>query len=90
MLRERDILNKNVVKADERTKKQIDLVKRQVCESCALAKAFDRSETGNPSDEHAEGYHPLEAGIAHLCCDELTTTFVPFVLPPAMGQKALF
>lgn len=29
MLRERDILNKNVVKADERTKKQIDLVKRQ-------------------------------------------------------------
>ena len=29
LLRERDILNKNVVKADERTKKQIDLVKRQ-------------------------------------------------------------
>ena len=29
LLRERDILNKNVVKADERTKKQIDMVKRQ-------------------------------------------------------------
>merc|ERR550514_2277707 len=29
LLRERDILNKNVIKTDERTKKQIDLVKRQ-------------------------------------------------------------
>ena len=29
LLRERDILNKSVVKADDRTKKQIDLVKRQ-------------------------------------------------------------
>eukprot|EP00435_Cladocopium_sp_Y103_P045075 s905_g12.t2 len=42
LLRERDILNKNVVKADERTKKQIDLVKRQETQAMNLQKDITR------------------------------------------------
>eukprot|EP00930_Biecheleria_cincta_P088491 TRINITY_DN77735_c0_g1_i1.p1 TRINITY_DN77735_c0_g1~~TRINITY_DN77735_c0_g1_i1.p1 ORF type:complete len:840 (+),score=309.65 TRINITY_DN77735_c0_g1_i1:49-2568(+) len=38
LLRERDILNKNVVKADERTKKQIDMVKRQETQAMNMQK----------------------------------------------------
>merc|ERR1719224_292469 len=42
LLRERDILNKNVIKTDERTKKQIDLVKRQETQQHNLAKDIQR------------------------------------------------
>mmetsp|Transcript_98233 Transcript_98233/g.283447 ORF Transcript_98233/g.283447 Transcript_98233/m.283447 type:complete len:844 (-) Transcript_98233:99-2630(-) len=42
LLRERDILNKSVVKADERTKKQIDLVKRQETQAMNLQKDITR------------------------------------------------
>merc|ERR1719247_2645496 len=42
LLRERDILNKNVIKADERTKKQIDLVKRQETQAMNLSKDIAR------------------------------------------------
>jgi len=42
LLRERDILNKNVIKADERTKKQIDLVKRQETQSMNMQKDIAR------------------------------------------------
>merc|ERR1711904_82698 len=42
LLRERDILNKNVIKADERTKKQIDLVKRQETQAMDLGKDIAR------------------------------------------------
>jgi chromosome segregation ATPase len=42
LLRERDILNKNVIKADERTKKQIDLVKRQETQALNLQKDIAR------------------------------------------------
>merc|ERR1719324_2002783 len=42
LLRERDILNKNVIKADERTKKQIDLVKRQETQALNLSKDIAR------------------------------------------------
>lgn len=42
LLRERDILNKNVVKADERTKKQIDLVKRQETQAMNMQKDIAR------------------------------------------------
>merc|ERR1719478_1050461 len=42
LLRERDILNKNVIKADERTKKQIDLVKRQETQAMNLQKDIAR------------------------------------------------
>jgi len=42
LLRERDILNKNVVKADERTKKQIDLVKRQETQAMNMQKDITR------------------------------------------------
>merc|ERR1719482_2095101 len=38
LLRERDILNKNVIKTDEKTKKQIDLVKRQETQQHNLLK----------------------------------------------------
>merc|ERR1719409_1664607 len=42
LLRERDILNKNVIKTDERTKKQIDLVKRQETQQHNRAKDIQR------------------------------------------------
>eukprot|EP00747_Dinoflagellata_sp_TGD_P162860 gnl/TRDRNA2_/TRDRNA2_180945_c0_seq1.p1 gnl/TRDRNA2_/TRDRNA2_180945_c0~~gnl/TRDRNA2_/TRDRNA2_180945_c0_seq1.p1 ORF type:complete len:877 (+),score=320.21 gnl/TRDRNA2_/TRDRNA2_180945_c0_seq1:83-2632(+) len=42
LLRERDILNKNVIKADERTRKQIDLVKRQETQAMNLQKDIAR------------------------------------------------
>lgn len=42
LLRERDILNKSVVKADERTRDQIDLVKRQETLSMNLSKDIAR------------------------------------------------
>merc|ERR1719191_1569421 len=42
LLRERDILNKNVIKADERSKKQIDLVKRQETQALNLQKDIAR------------------------------------------------
>mmetsp|Transcript_128 Transcript_128/g.329 ORF Transcript_128/g.329 Transcript_128/m.329 type:complete len:852 (-) Transcript_128:130-2685(-) len=42
LLRERDILNKSVVKADEQTKKQIDLVKRQETQAMNLQKDIAR------------------------------------------------
>merc|ERR1719262_703647 len=42
LLRERDILNKNVIKADERTKRQIDLVKRQETQAVNLQKDIAR------------------------------------------------
>merc|ERR1740121_2467558 len=42
LLRERDILNKSVVKADERTKKQIDVVKRQETQKMNLEKDIAR------------------------------------------------
>ncbi|CAJ1410345.1 unnamed protein product [Effrenium voratum] len=42
LLRERDILNKNVVKADERTKKQIDMVKRQETQAMNMQKDITR------------------------------------------------
>lgn len=42
LLRERDILNKNVIKADERTKKQIDLVKRQETQAMNMQKDIAR------------------------------------------------
>jgi chromosome segregation ATPase len=42
LLRERDILNKNVIKADERTKKQIDLVKRQETQAMNMQKDIQR------------------------------------------------
>merc|ERR1719230_2527194 len=42
LLRERDILNKNVIKADERTKKQIDIVKRQETQAMNLMKDISR------------------------------------------------
>lgn len=47
LLRERDILNKNVVKADERTKKQIDLVKRQETQAMNLQKDITRWKQAN-------------------------------------------
>merc|ERR1719230_2193272 len=42
LLRERDILNKNVIKADEKTKRQIDLVKRQETQAMNLTKDIMR------------------------------------------------
>jgi len=42
LLRERDILNKNVIKADERTKRQIDLVKRQETQAMNMQKDIAR------------------------------------------------
>jgi chromosome segregation ATPase len=42
LLRERDILNKNVIKADDRTKQQIDLVKRQETQALNLRKDIAR------------------------------------------------
>lgn len=42
LLRERDILNKHVIKADERTKKQIDLVKRQQTQAMNVQKDINR------------------------------------------------
>merc|ERR1740121_2876415 len=42
LLRERDILNKSVVKADERTKRQIDVVKRQETQKMNLEKDIAR------------------------------------------------
>lgn len=42
LLRERDILNKSVVKADERTKHQIDLVKRQETQAMNMQKDIAR------------------------------------------------
>merc|ERR1712217_795433 len=42
LLRERDILNKNVIKADERTKKQLDLVKRQETQAMNMQKDITR------------------------------------------------
>merc|ERR1712203_636188 len=42
LLRERDILNKNVIKADERTKVQIDLVKRQETQAMNMQKDIAR------------------------------------------------
>ena len=42
LLRERDILNKNVIKTDEKTKKQIDLVKRQETQQHNLLKDIQR------------------------------------------------
>mmetsp|Transcript_51967 Transcript_51967/g.121683 ORF Transcript_51967/g.121683 Transcript_51967/m.121683 type:complete len:842 (+) Transcript_51967:48-2573(+) len=42
LLRERDILNKNVIKADERTKRQIDVVKRQETAKMNLMKDIGR------------------------------------------------
>jgi len=42
MLHERDFLNKNVIKADERTKSQIDLVKRHAGQANTLAKDLQR------------------------------------------------
>lgn len=42
LLRERDILNKHVIKADERTRKQIDLVKRQETQAMNLQKDINR------------------------------------------------
>mmetsp|Transcript_35060 Transcript_35060/g.81393 ORF Transcript_35060/g.81393 Transcript_35060/m.81393 type:complete len:843 (+) Transcript_35060:117-2645(+) len=42
LLRERDILNKTVIKADERTKQQIDLVKRQETQAMNMQKDITR------------------------------------------------
>merc|ERR1719171_161195 len=42
LLHERDILNKNVIKADVRTKKQIDLVRRHEGQANTLAKDVQR------------------------------------------------
>jgi len=42
LLRERDILNKSVVKADERTKRSIDLVKRQETQAVNVQKDIAR------------------------------------------------
>eukprot|EP00747_Dinoflagellata_sp_TGD_P210717 gnl/TRDRNA2_/TRDRNA2_83982_c0_seq2.p1 gnl/TRDRNA2_/TRDRNA2_83982_c0~~gnl/TRDRNA2_/TRDRNA2_83982_c0_seq2.p1 ORF type:complete len:859 (+),score=296.61 gnl/TRDRNA2_/TRDRNA2_83982_c0_seq2:153-2729(+) len=42
LLHERDILNKNAIKADERTKKQIDLVRRHEGQANTLAKDVQR------------------------------------------------
>eukprot|EP00927_Polykrikos_kofoidii_P055784 TRINITY_DN49996_c0_g1_i1.p1 TRINITY_DN49996_c0_g1~~TRINITY_DN49996_c0_g1_i1.p1 ORF type:complete len:832 (+),score=270.23 TRINITY_DN49996_c0_g1_i1:138-2633(+) len=47
LLRERDILNKNVIKADERTKKQIDLVKRQETQKMNMQKDIARWKQDN-------------------------------------------
>jgi len=42
LLHERDILNKNVIKADDRTKTQVDLVKRHESQANTLAKDVQR------------------------------------------------
>uniref|UniRef100_A0A7S1F7F1 Cilia- and flagella-associated protein 58 central coiled coil domain-containing protein n=1 Tax=Noctiluca scintillans TaxID=2966 RepID=A0A7S1F7F1_NOCSC len=42
LLREREILNKNVTKADDRTKKQIDVVKQQETQAVNLQKDISR------------------------------------------------
>ena len=42
LLREREILNKNVTKADDRTKKQIDIVKQQETQAVNLQKDISR------------------------------------------------
>merc|ERR1719171_769801 len=42
LLHERDILNKNVIKADDRTKKQLDLVKRHEGQANTLVKDVQR------------------------------------------------
>ena len=42
LLRERDILNKNVIKSDDKTKKQIDLVKNKESEVITLKKDIGR------------------------------------------------
>jgi len=45
LLHERDILNKNVMKADDRTKDQVDLVKRHEGQANTLAKDLQRWKT---------------------------------------------
>merc|ERR1712032_1740580 len=45
MLHERDILNKNVIKADDRTKQQVDLVKRHEGQANTLGKDLQRWKT---------------------------------------------
>jgi chromosome segregation ATPase len=45
MLHERDILNKNVMKADDRTKMQVDLVKRHEGQANTLGKDLQRWKT---------------------------------------------
>lgn len=58
LLRERDILNKNVIKADERTKKQIDLVKRQ--ETLALNMQKDIARWKQDAQEFRKRIFDLE------------------------------
>lgn len=58
LLRERDILNKSVVKADERTKRQIDMVKRQ--ETQALNTHKDIGRWKQDATEFQKRIHELE------------------------------
>merc|ERR1719221_2363026 len=58
LLRERDILNKNVIKADERTKKQIDLVKRQ--ETLAMNMQKDIGRWKQDAEEFRKRIFELE------------------------------
>lgn len=58
LLRERDILNKSVVKADERTRKQIDFVKRQETQAMNLQKDIARWKSD--AQEMRKRIHELE------------------------------
>merc|ERR1719238_571754 len=82
LLHERDILNKNVMKADERTKQQVDLVKRHEGQANTLAKDLQRWKTElqlklfriHELDKLREKY-ASELGIAktryEIACEEL-------------------
>merc|ERR1712194_620969 len=58
LLRERDILNKSVVKADDRTRKQIDFVKRQETQAMNLQKDIARWKAD--AQEMRKRIHDLE------------------------------
>jgi len=82
LLHERDILNKNVMKADDKTKAQVDLVKRHEGQANTLAKDLQRWKTElqlklfriHELDKLREKY-ASELGIAktryEIACEEL-------------------
>lgn len=67
LLRERDILNKNVVRADESTKKQIDLVKRQETQAMNLQKDIARWK--QDAHEFKKRVHELEKQREKYGCE---------------------
>ncbi len=58
LLRERDILNKQVLKSDDRTKTQIDLVKRQETTATNLQKDLERWQ--RDVDEYSKRIRDVE------------------------------